>query len=84
MIFKTRHYTQEAAHLSKWMARNDEGGTPTCVCASHTMQRATRAHTGVGGETELDRPLTQQETKKLMLPLLRLRQACCHPQVSCT
>ena len=29
-----------------------------------------------------DRPLTQDEVKKLWVPLLRLRQACCHPQVS--
>ena len=32
------------------------------------------------------RRLTPREEKQLLLPLLRLRQACCHPQVhpSCT
>lgn len=30
---------------------------------------------------EAARELTPQEQKKLLLPLLRLRQACCHPQV---
>ncbi len=29
---------------------------------------------------DTDRPLTQRETKQLMVPLIRLRQACCHPQ----
>lgn len=28
-----------------------------------------------------DRRLTQREEAKLLAPLLRLRQACCHPQV---
>lgn len=28
-----------------------------------------------------DRQLSQDETKKLWPSLLRLRQACCHPQV---
>ena len=28
-----------------------------------------------------DRPLTDREEQKLLHPLLRLRQACCHPQV---
>lgn len=27
------------------------------------------------------RRLTPREEKRLLLPLLRLRQACCHPQV---
>jgi len=30
---------------------------------------------------DVDRGLTQREQKRLLLPLLRLRQACCHPQV---
>lgn len=29
----------------------------------------------------LERQLTGDEVKKVWLPLLRLRQACCHPQV---
>lgn len=29
----------------------------------------------------LDRQLTSDEVKRVWLPLLRLRQACCHPQV---
>ena len=33
-------------------------------------------------DLEGDRQLSQEETKKLWLPLLRLRQACCHPQAS--
>ena len=31
---------------------------------------------------ELDRQLSSDEVKKVWLPLLRLRQACCHPQVT--
>lgn len=31
--------------------------------------------------TAADRPLTAREVKQLMVPLIRLRQACCHPQV---
>ena len=31
---------------------------------------------------DADRPLTLRETKQLMVPLIRLRQACCHPQAS--
>lgn len=33
------------------------------------------------GRGEGDRPLTVREQKQLLAPLLRLRQACCHPQV---
>lgn len=32
-------------------------------------------------QEELKRPLTHTEQKRLLQPLLRLRQACCHPQV---
>ena len=30
---------------------------------------------------DIDRPLTAREAKALLVPLVRLRQACCHPQV---
>ena len=30
---------------------------------------------------DVDRPLTAREAKALLVPLVRLRQACCHPQV---
>lgn len=35
-----------------------------------------------GAEEDSLRPLTTREEKKLLGPLLRLRQACCHPQAS--
>ncbi len=41
------------------------------------MTAAGRAAGGGQG----DRQLTVREEKKLLAPLLRLRQACCHPQV---
>ena len=36
------------------------------------------------GRGDGDRQLTVREEKKLLAPLLRLRQACCHPQVTAT
>lgn len=48
--------------------------------------RARQGDQGQGqGEGDLQeavaRRLTPREEKQLLLPLLRLRQACCHPQV---
>ncbi|GAB4820920.1 hypothetical protein N2152v2_007966 [Parachlorella kessleri] len=47
-----------------------------------TVPSAEFAATGTTGDnTVADRALTPQEERKLLDPLLRLRQACCHPQV---
>ena len=38
---------------------------------------------GVPGGGDVQRRLTRDEEKRLLPRLLRLRQACCHPQVGC-
>jgi hypothetical protein len=50
--------------------------------ASTTGRACALAAAGAGAEAGFeDRSLTRKEEASLLHPLLRLRQACCHPQV---
>ena len=63
---------------------------PAVTAAKAAAQRAAAAVIAAGGDERqldeasaglLDLELGPVQLKKLLLPLLRLRQACCHPQV---
>lgn len=54
----------------------------TQVCANKARDVLPPALLAGAATDDADRPLTHRETKQLMLPLIRLRQACCHPQAS--
>ncbi|GBF99704.1 hypothetical protein Rsub_12416 [Raphidocelis subcapitata] len=80
-----RHWYQRA-HAE--CAANARRALPERALALASAEDAARRASGAGGSAAppapdplLDRPLTHSEQKKLLLPLLRLRQACCHPQV---
>jgi hypothetical protein len=65
-------------------AANARRALPERALALATAEAASRRASGAGlapPDPLLDRVLTHAEQKKLLLPLLRLRQACCHPQV---
>jgi hypothetical protein len=81
-----RHWYQRA-HAE--CAANARRALPERALALASAEDAARraSSAGVGAapppsDPLLDRPLTHGEQKKLLLPLLRLRQACCHPQAS--
>ena len=51
--------------------------------ARHVLPAGLLAALAAGGDSpEAGRRLSHSEEKSLLPPLLRLRQACCHPQVS--
>ena len=50
------------------------------ICANKARDVLPRELLAGAADGDADRPLTQRETKQLMMPLIRLRQACCHPQ----
>jgi len=50
------------------------------VCANKARDVLPPALLAGAAHGDADRPLTLRETKQLMVPLIRLRQACCHPQ----
>lgn len=50
-------------------------------CLQRARGALPRAALEPGGSGPEDRLLTAREEKRVLLPLLRLRQACCHPQV---
>lgn len=55
------------------------------ACASRARDLLPAQHLGgpwaVGADEDNgNRPLTAREVKQLLVPLVRLRQACCHPQ----
>lgn len=54
-------------------------------CAAADAAAAAAAGTAAAGAAAAfeDRALTRREEASLLFPLLRLRQACCHPQVRC-
>ena len=76
------HYFNRAA-----LSRFSEQFRPLRVARCHAQVCSNKARdvlprellTGAA-DGDADRPLTQRETKQLMVPLIRLRQACCHPQ----
>lgn len=66
------------------------GGSAAVEAAKAAAKRAAAAAIAAGGDGRqldeasaalLDLELGSSQLKKLLLPLLRLRQACCHPQV---
>ena len=76
-----RHWYQRA-HSE--CAANARRALPERALALAAAEGASRRASGAGlplADPLLDRVLTHSEQKKLLLPLLRLRQACCHPQV---
>jgi len=75
-----RHWYQRA-HAD--CAANARRALPdrALALASAESGRAGSGASGGADDPVLDRLLTHSEQKKLLLPLLRLRQACCHPQV---
>ena len=52
------------------------------MCANKARDVLPPALLAGAATDDADRPLTHRETKQLMMPLIRLRQACCHPQAS--
>ncbi len=67
-----------AQHAAGAGARGGGGAAAGAAAASRGASAAAQQQVAAAGA---NRALTQVEQKKLMLPLLRLRQAACHPQV---
>ena len=72
-------FTCERMHLNRVILRQECKARAQAMLTAALLSRSVAA--GEEGDEETQRPLTKQETKSLLLPLLRLRQACCHPQV---
>ena len=65
---KARDLLPPVQHLS---------GPQLCSAAQGTAGSAAEGKAAAAA----DRPMTAREVKQLLVPLVRLRQACCHPQV---